>query len=595
MDFMKVVATVSLVIRNLWSQLRNGVSNYDIERQPHKDGGGDSASKRTRTKTIIDPHGKFLQRWNIIFVLSCVIAILLDPLFFYLPVINGDRKCIELDKRLWTRALFLRSFNDMIYLMHIILQFRTGFIDKKLQKLGRPALITDSWKIAQRYLWPYFLLDLLVILPIPQVVTSWIFSEMAQTKSSNKIKLFNSFVLLQYVPRILPIYLSWKKLIRSNEKIEKTIWFKAALNFFLYLLAGHVLGAFWYFFSTQRMTACWHKYCERETGCVQSSFNRDLNEGNHTFLNNVCRINKPDAKLFDFGIFLEALQSGVFQSTDFPQKLFYCFWWGLQNLSSLGQNLHTSNYIWENCFSLSICILGLLLFLYFLGIYRCICSWKLQDQKSEIRKPIIDDMNQRFKEDEDVYLESLLPNLPGELQNNVKEHIGLKRLKIVEVLRVMEEQMLRTMCQSETNVPQRAQLYYSGERPNRCDIFHYGWNCEYFGKELLGWVQKSTASRNNLSKLPVSSRTLKAHTKVEVFALMAQDLKQILHSKLSSLGPEQLPSAAASVVQRIWRCKQPKSEDSVGASTKFQNNAVVKSKKAATILLPPCYRLTTNP
>nr|POE83922.1 cyclic nucleotide-gated ion channel 1 [Quercus suber] len=140
MDCMKVVATVSLVIHNLWSQLWNGVSNYDIVRQPHKvkDGGGDSASKRTRTKTIIDPHGKFLQ-------------------------------------------------------------------DKKLHKLGRPALITDSWKIARRYLWPYFLLDLLVILPIPQVVTSWIFSEMAQTKSSNKIKMFNSFVLLQYVPRILPI------------------------------------------------------------------------------------------------------------------------------------------------------------------------------------------------------------------------------------------------------------------------------------------------------------------------------------------------------------------------------------------------------
>ena len=48
---------------------------------------------------------------------------------------------------------------------------------------------------------------------------------------------------------------------------------------------------------------------------------------------------------------------------------------------------------------------------------------------------------------------------------------------------------------------------------------------EYFGEELLEWVQKSTASRNNLSKLPVSSRTLKAHTKVEVFALLAQDLK----------------------------------------------------------------------
>ncbi|KAL4614130.1 hypothetical protein ACB092_07G032400 [Castanea dentata] len=484
-----------------------------------------------------------------------------------------------------------------------------------------------------------------------QVVTSWIFSEMAQTKSSNKIKLFNSFVLLQYVPRILPIYLSWKKLIRSNEKIEKTIWFKAALNFFLYLLAGHVLGAFWYFFSTQRMTACWHKYCERHTGCVQSSFNCDLNEGNHTFLNNVCRINKPDAKLFDFGIFLEALQSGVLESTDFPQKLFYCFWWGLQNLSSLGQNLHTSNYIWENCFSLSVCILGLLLFLYFLGnlqmymqletsrseeVRMKMKSKKRTKQKeqielwiskhhlpSEMRKPIIDDMNQRFKEDEDVYLESLLPNLPGELQNNVKEHIGLKRLKTVEVLRGMEEQMLRTMCHSLKPMFHSEHSYIIRERDPIDAIFFItdgiAWTYtnttstnngeegtvltqaerlvegEYFGEELLEWVQKSTASRNNRSKLPVSSRTLKAHTKVEVFALMAQDLKQILHSKLSSLGPEKLPSAAASVVQRIWRCKHPKTEDSVGGSTKLQNNAVVKSKKAASILLPPCYRLTTNP
>ena len=49
----------------------------------------------------------------------------------------------------------------------------------------------------------------------------------------------------------------------------------------------------------------------------------------------------------------------------------------------------------------------------------------------EMRKPIIEDMNQRFKEDEDVYLESLLPNLPGEIQNYIKEHIGLERLKTV--------------------------------------------------------------------------------------------------------------------------------------------------------------------
>ncbi|GMY35203.1 cyclic nucleotide-gated ion channel 1-like [Fagus crenata] len=46
-----------------------------------------------------------------------------------------------------------------------------------------------------------------------------------------------------------------------------------------------------------------------------------------------------------------------------------------------------------------------------------------------MRSLIVDDVNGRFKEDEDVYLENLLPNLPGNFQSEVKQHICLKRLK----------------------------------------------------------------------------------------------------------------------------------------------------------------------
>lgn len=49
-------------------------------------------------------------------------------------------------------------------------------------------------------------------------------------------------------------------------------------------------------------------------------------------LNDSCPIETPNTTLFDFGIFHEALKSGVVESMDFPQKFFYCFWWGLQNL-----------------------------------------------------------------------------------------------------------------------------------------------------------------------------------------------------------------------------------------------------------------------
>ena len=88
----------------------------------------------------------------------------------------------------------------------------------------------------------------------------------------------------------------------------------------------------------------------------------------------------------------------------------------------------------------------------------------------------------------------------------------------------------------------------------------------FFGEELLEWVMKaSSADMYNLSKLPIYSKTLKTHTKVEAFALMASDLKQIWHSNLSRLGPEGLQSHAASRVQRRWRWHrdQPKMDDAV--------------------------------
>ena len=71
------------------------------------------------------------------------------------------------------------------------------------------------------------------------------------------------------------------------------------------------------------MADCWHISCENHNGCVGGSFNCDHTSGDHSFLNDFCPINTPNTTLFDFGIFLQALQSGVVgQSTNFPQKYF---------------------------------------------------------------------------------------------------------------------------------------------------------------------------------------------------------------------------------------------------------------------------------
>lgn len=121
-------------------------------------------------KKILDPQGPFLQKWNKIFVLSCLIAVSIDPLFFYIPMIDDDKKCLSRDRKMETTATVLRSFSDIFYIIHIIFQFRTGFIAPSSRVFGRGVLVEDSWAIAKRYMSSYFLIDILAVLPLPQVV-----------------------------------------------------------------------------------------------------------------------------------------------------------------------------------------------------------------------------------------------------------------------------------------------------------------------------------------------------------------------------------------------------------------------------------------
>jgi len=103
------------------------------------------------------------------FLTSCAIALSLDPLFLYVPVIKKDNKCVASDKGLKIIAISLRSLTDMIYVANIILQFISPYKNESLHALGRNEVVTDSWKIAKSYLLSYFLMDILAILPLPQV------------------------------------------------------------------------------------------------------------------------------------------------------------------------------------------------------------------------------------------------------------------------------------------------------------------------------------------------------------------------------------------------------------------------------------------
>ncbi|XP_062000313.1 uncharacterized protein LOC133717616 isoform X2 [Rosa rugosa] len=165
--------------------------------------------------------------------------------------------------------------------------------------------------------------------------------------------------------------------------------YSGGLNFLMYIFVSHILGGLWYFFSVQRMIGCWEYACRNEDGCKTSTFNchDHRTNGNIKLLNDSCPINPSNAKIFDFGIFLDALQSDLIGSTDYSQKLSNCFWWSLRNLSSLGSNLQPSINTWENLFAAFTSITGLLLFLYLIGNVQMIMQLETATRwKGEVKE-----------------------------------------------------------------------------------------------------------------------------------------------------------------------------------------------------------------
>ncbi|KAG8390394.1 hypothetical protein BUALT_Bualt01G0078800 [Buddleja alternifolia] len=576
-------------------------------------------------KKILDPQGSFLQRWNKIFVLSCVIAVSLDPLFFYIPIIDGDKKCLDLDKRLERTASILRSITDIFYIIHIIFQFRTGFIAPYSRVFGRGVLVEDSWEIAKRYLSSYFIIDILAVLPLPQIVILIIIPALKGSRSLNTKNLLKFVVLFQYIPRILRIYPLYKEVTRTSGILTETAWAGAAFNLFLYMLASHVMGACWYLLSVERETTCWVRACGKQSACRNASF---YCQGDHTgfsqLLNDSCPIQTANTTAFNFGIFLDALQSGVVESKDFPQKFFYCFWWGLQNLSSLGQNLETSTYVWEICFAVFISISGLVLFSFLIGnmqTYLQSTTLRLEEMRvkrrdaeqwmshrllpENLRERIRRYEQYKWQETRGVDEENLIHNLPKDLRRDIKRHLCLALLKRVPMFEKMDDQLLDAMSDRLKPVLYTEDSYIIREgdpvdemlfimRGKILTVTTNGgrtgfFNSEYLkagdfcGEELLTWALDPNSSTN----LPISTRTVRAISEVEAFALMADDLKFVasqfrrLHSKqlrhTFRFYSQQWRTWAATFIQAAWRryCRK-KLEESLREEENRLQDALAK-------------------
>ncbi|KAL9409867.1 hypothetical protein AB3S75_048153 [Citrus x aurantiifolia] len=459
---------------------------------------------------------------------------------------------------------------------------------------------------------------------------------MRGSKFLDAMSLLKFLVFFQYVPRVIRTYPLFTKATRNSSRLAEATWAKAVFNLLLYLLAAHVFGALWYFFSIERETVCWKNACRKDAGCNHGSFYCDDISGDYTFLNEFCPTKPQNTKIFDFGIFRDALESGIVEVTDFPQKLLHCFFWGLQSLSCLGQNLNTSTYIWEDFFAIIITISGLMLFLFLIGnmqIYlqsKTIRSEEMRLKARDIEqwmpfRKLSGNLQQQIKkyqryiwrETNGVDVENLLSNLPRDLRRNIKRELCLDLLKKVEEFKKLDEATLDALCdcvkpaffierahivredypinemlfvvqgklwtytsKSRAGASGSASFnnYRDNDNKSKKDHLEVG---DFCGEELVAWVMDDPSSSN----LPTSTRTIQALTKVEAFSLMADDLKNVfINHQLctsSELNLKQLMTQAARVIQDAWRRRRNSSRSSGSMNSTRSSGEIDSSLQVA--------------
>ncbi|XP_074280402.1 putative cyclic nucleotide-gated ion channel 14 [Silene latifolia] len=534
-------------------------------------------------KRTLDPSSEEVLVWNRIFLMACLVALFVDPLFFYLPQVDvHDRtSCLTRNIPLGVPLTLLRTLADIFYILHVVIRFRTAFVAPSSRIFGRGELVTDRKEISRRYIRSGFTIDLLAALPLPQFVIWFIIPVIALSQSRSTYNALQLIVLIQYVLRVYLIFPLNAEIVKAAGVVTKTAWAGAAYNLLLYMLASHVLGAAWYLLSVERFSSCWKKECELEKSpiecirrfldCTELSDAGRISWANSTQVFANCDPNNPDTN-FDYGMFQNAILKKVV-SDNIIDKYFYCLWWGLQQLSSYGQNLNTSTFVWETLFASVICIIGLVLFSLLIGnmqtylqsITSRLEEWRLRRRDTEEwmkHRQLPEHLQERVRRfvqykwlaTRGVHEEAILSSLPTDLRRDIQRHLCLDLVRRVPLFAQMDAQLLDAICErlssslsttgtyivregdpvTEMLFIIRGKLESSTTDGGRSGFFNsisLGPG-DFCGEELLAW-----ALLPNSANLPCSTRTVKTLDEVEAFALPAEDLKFVanqfrrLHSK----------------------------------------------------------------
>ncbi|KAM7262714.1 hypothetical protein ACFE04_000397 [Oxalis oulophora] len=451
-------------------------------------------------------------------------------------------------------------------LTRILIRFRTAYIAPSSRVFGRGELVVELSEICLRYLKKDFWLDLLAAMPVPQVMIWAIVPNMREKWWITNRDLIRFLIIAQYLLRLYLTYPLSYQIIKVAGYVTEKAWAGAAYNLFLFMLASHVLGACWYLLAIERQEECWNSVCNSpNSGCHTAYVYCPAvdNSARAMWLKstNISSLCNPVSGSFRYGIYADAVTSEV-TSKSFSVKYFYCLWWGLRNLSTLGQGLLTSTNVGETCFAIAIAILGMVLFALLIGnMGRYLLSTTIRQEEWGIRRTDTEEWmrhrhlphelkerirrynQERWIANRGVEEESILKGLPLDIRRDSKRHLCLELVRQVPIFNRMDETMLDVICEklkpcifttgnclvregdpvNEMMFIIRGHLDSYTTDGGRAGFFN---SCQigpgdFCSEELLTWALDP---RQN-PVLPLSTRTVKAKTTVEAFSLVAEDLK----------------------------------------------------------------------
>ncbi|KAG4952695.1 hypothetical protein JHK85_046562 [Glycine max] len=420
---------------------------------------------------VMNPHNKFLQRWNKILAIFCLVAIFVDPLFFFLIYVKKNEKCIAINQTMTTTLVLFRSINDLIYFFNILLQFKLAYVSPESTVVGAGDLVDHPKKIALNYLKGYFFIDLFVVLPLPQIMILFVLPKYLGLSGANYAKnLLRAAILVQYFPRLfrfLPLLIGQS----PTGFIFESAWANFIINLLIFMLSGHVVGSGWYLFGLQRVNQCLRNACRDSniTGCsafIDCGYGPDNVSGRAEVWNNnvnatACLNSSSDA--FKYGIYVNAVPLTI--ETRVVHKYVFALFWGFQQISTLAGNQTPSYFVWEVLFTMAIIGLGLLLFALLIGniqnflqaLGRRRLEMQLRGRDVEqwmSHRRLPEDLRRRVRHAEryswaatrGVNEEILLENMQEDLQTDIRRHL-FKFVKKVRIFALMDEPILDAICE----------------------------------------------------------------------------------------------------------------------------------------------------